>query len=59
MPTFADPLASDPVRVFAQMFVTAPFYAGVAYSFGAMVEKYRLFETIFVNKPRGARVTDR
>jgi hypothetical protein len=59
MPTFANPLASDPVRVFAQMFVTAPFYAGVAYSLGALAEKHRLFQTIFLDKPTGARVASR
>jgi hypothetical protein len=44
MPTFANPLASDPVRVLAQISITAPFYAGVAYSLGALVSKHqRLF----------------
>jgi hypothetical protein len=34
--------ASDPVRVLAQMTVTAPFYAGIAYSAGALASKYDL-----------------
>jgi hypothetical protein len=40
MPTWRSPLASDPVRVWAQMSVTAPLYAGVAYSLGAVLSKY-------------------
>lgn len=36
MPTFTDLTAGDPVRIFTQMFVTAPFIAGVAYSLGAI-----------------------
>lgn len=47
MPTWANPLASDPVRVWAQMSVTAPFYAGVAYSLGALVSKHRLLTKLF------------
>jgi len=42
MPTWANPLVSDPTRVAAQMFVTAPFYAGVAYSVGALISKHEL-----------------
>ena len=42
MPTWANPLASDPERVAAQMFVTAPFYAGLAYSLGALMSKHQL-----------------
>jgi hypothetical protein len=47
MPTFADPLSSDPVRVWAQMSVTAPFYAGIAYSLGALASKHQLLTKLF------------
>jgi hypothetical protein len=47
MPTFANPLASDPVRVLAQMSVTAPFYAGLAYSLGALLWKHRELAMLF------------
>jgi hypothetical protein len=39
MPTILNPTASDPVRVLAQMTVTAPACAGVAYSLGALMAK--------------------
>jgi hypothetical protein len=52
MPTFRNPLASDPVRVLAQMYVTAPFYAGVAYSLGAVAERHRLLQAVFMHRPR-------
>jgi hypothetical protein len=42
MPTFRDLYVSDPIRVAQQMFVVAPFYAGVAYSFGALLAKRRV-----------------
>ena len=42
MPTWANPLASDPVRVWAQMSITGPFYAGLAYSLGALASKHQL-----------------
>lgn len=42
MPTFTNPLVSDPIRVVAQISVTAPFYAGAAYSLGALAWKHRL-----------------
>ncbi len=42
MPTMSNPFASDPIRVLEQMTVTAPFYAGIAYSVGALASKYRL-----------------
>jgi hypothetical protein len=35
-------ISGDPVRVVAQLFVTAPFYAGIAYSLGALSSKYKL-----------------
>lgn len=41
-PTWSNPLASDPVRVWAQMSVTSPFYAGVAYTLGALASKHKL-----------------
>ncbi|MGB6675134.1 MAG: hypothetical protein WBE44_00450 [Terriglobales bacterium] len=47
MPTWENPLASDPVRVAAQMLVTAPFYAGVAYSLGAFVSKHDFLAKLF------------
>jgi hypothetical protein len=47
VPTWANPFASDPTRVAAQMFVTAPFYAGVAYSLGALMSKYNLLIKLF------------
>lgn len=52
MPTFRNPLASDPVRVLGQMYVTAPFYAGVAYSLGAVAERHRLLQALFTHRPR-------
>jgi hypothetical protein len=42
MPTLSNFLDSDPVRVRSQMFVTAPFYASVAFSAGALAWKHRL-----------------
>ena len=42
MPTMSNPFASDPIRVLEQMTVTAPFYAGIAYSFGALASKHQL-----------------
>lgn len=49
VPTFANPFASDPVRVLAQMYITAPFYTGVAYSLGALASKYRPLQAVFVH----------
>ena len=39
MPTMRYATPSDPVRVLSQMTVTAPFYAGVAYSLGGWLSK--------------------
>ena len=50
MPTFRNPLASDPVRALAQMFVTAPFYAGISYSLGAIAWRYQLLQAVFRHK---------
>jgi hypothetical protein len=47
MPSWQNPLASDPVRVWAQMSVTAPFYAGIAYSLGALSSKHSLLTRLF------------
>jgi hypothetical protein len=47
MPTITNPNASDPIRVLAQMTVTAPFYAGIAYSLGALGQKHRLLINLF------------
>jgi hypothetical protein len=47
MPTRSTFLVVDSVRVLAQMLVTAPFYAGVAYSLGAFASKYELLTKLF------------
>lgn len=47
MPTLVSPTASDPIRVLAQMTITAPFYAGVAYSLGALCSKLSLVHALF------------
>jgi hypothetical protein len=47
MPTFANLLASDPVRLLQQMTVTAPFYAGIAYSLGVLFHKYQIPAKLF------------
>lgn len=47
VPTLSNILASDPVRLRSQMFVTAPFYAGVAFSVGALVWNHRLLPRVF------------
>jgi hypothetical protein len=47
-PTFTPGFGGvDPVRVAQQMFVVAPFYAGLAYSFGAVAERYNALRRIF------------
>jgi hypothetical protein len=43
-PTFTDLRGSDPIRVVQQMMVVAPFYSGVAYSIGALLENHRILE---------------
>jgi hypothetical protein len=52
MPTMTNPTASDPVRVLAQMTITAPFYAGVAYSLGAWASKQQALTTFLSFKSR-------
>ncbi len=47
MPTFATMFTSDVVRVAAQMTITAPFYAGVAYSLGAIAAQRKLLVKLF------------
>ncbi len=47
MPTLANPTASDPVRALTQIIITAPFYAGVAYSLGALAAKRKLLNSLF------------
>ena len=37
MPTLANPLVSDPIRVLRQLYLTAPFYAGVGFSVGSLL----------------------
>jgi len=56
-PTFQNPLASDPIRVWAQFSVTAPFYAGVAYSLGALASKHQLLTKLFTFEKRGETTT--
>lgn len=46
MPTLSSP-GGDPARVLAQMVITAPFYAGVAYSVGALCSKLDLLNILF------------
>lgn len=41
MPTRENFLVTDPARVLAQEFVTAPFYSGAAYSLGAWLRRKR------------------
>jgi hypothetical protein len=48
MPTWQNLLASDPTRVWAQMSVTAPFYAGIAYSLGALASKHHVLTKLFI-----------
>lgn len=46
MPNLYDFRGSDPVRVAAQMTVVVPFYSGIAYSVGALIEKRKVMERI-------------
>lgn len=47
MPTITNLFASDPIRLLAQLRVTAPFYAGIAYSLGAAASKRHLMTRLF------------
>jgi hypothetical protein len=50
MPTFTSGFGGvDPIRVAEQIDVVAPFYAGLAYSAGAIVETHNLLKRIFGN----------
>lgn len=42
MPNSWNWTTTNPVRVLAQMTVTAPFYSGMAYSLGALLSKHKL-----------------
>ena len=57
MPRWADILSgnpsSDPVRVLAQMLVTAPFYAGLGYTAGALASKCQLIRRILASDDSG------
>ena len=46
-PTLQNPFVGDPIRVWAQWSVTAPFYAGVGYSLGALGSKCQLLLKFF------------
>src|SRR6202453_370603 len=46
MPTFTDLRGSDPIRLVQQMAVVEPFYSGVAYSIGALLENHKIFERV-------------
>lgn len=45
-PTFTDLRGSDPIRLVQQLWVVAPFYSGVAYSIGALLESHKMVERI-------------
>ena len=45
--TWTNLFANDPVRFVAQLTVTAPFYAGVAYSLGALTWKHKVLQNLF------------
>jgi hypothetical protein len=47
MPRFTNVVIGDPIRVWAQMSVTGPFYAGVAYSLAAFSANRQLLKKIF------------
>jgi hypothetical protein len=59
MPTFSSPFAGDTVRLVQQMTLTAPFYAGVAYSLGAVSYRYQIVAQLFsFEKPDETLPTD-
>jgi hypothetical protein len=52
MPVFAPGFGGvDPVRVAQQMFVVAPFYAGLAYSIGALAERHNVLNRLLEHSP--------
>jgi hypothetical protein len=57
MPTRQRFLVSDPIRVWAQMSVTAPFYAGIAYSLGALASKHHVLTKLFTFEKRDEMTT--
>jgi hypothetical protein len=57
MPRFTNVLIGDPVRVLAQMSVTAPFYAGIAYSLGALSSENQVLKKLFAFDHSGATPT--
>jgi len=58
MPRFTNVLIGDPVRVWAQMSVTAPFYAGMAYSLGALSSKHQILKKLFTFRESEAALQD-
>jgi hypothetical protein len=51
-PSFtAGVVVGDPVRVVQQMFVVAPFYAGVSYSIGALASRHHVWSKFFGRSP--------
>lgn len=56
MPTFFGD--GDPVRVAQQIFVVAPFYAGLAYSVGAVAARHKIFEQFFAHERRAQAGTE-
>jgi hypothetical protein len=54
MPTFRSfyHISGDPIRLLAQLDVTAPFYAGVAYSLGAAASKRNVLRMFFYFRNR-------
>jgi hypothetical protein len=47
MPTLANLATSDPIRLLRQMTITGPFYAGIAYSAGALSHRYGIVAKLF------------
>jgi hypothetical protein len=45
-PTFTDLRGSDPIRLVQQITVVEPFYSGVAYSIGALLESHKILERV-------------
>src|SRR5450432_3449650 len=59
MPTFATLFTTDVVRVADQMMVTAPFYAGIAYSLGALFARHQILVKLFsFEKPEETTSSD-
>jgi hypothetical protein len=59
MPNRDNFLAIDSVRVLAQMTITAPFYAGIAYYLGALSSKHGIMAKLFsFGRPEETPLTD-